>query len=60
MPRESPSVRPVALALCAMIMAGCASTDAGPGAHAGETYIVKTDHALFYSYGPSQPGLTSR
>jgi hypothetical protein len=37
-----------------MLLAGCATTAAGPGVHAGDTYAVKTDRALFYTYGPNQ------
>ena len=36
-----------------MLLAGCSSAS-GPGVHAGESYVVKTPHTLFYSYGPVQ------
>jgi len=42
-----------ALLLCAILLAGC-STSAGPGAHAGEPYIVNSQRTLFYAYGPAQ------
>ena len=44
----------IALLLCAALLPGCAGT-AGPGAHAGDPYIVTSQHTPFYSYGPSQP-----
>jgi hypothetical protein len=39
--------------LCAALAAGCA-TNSGPGVHAGEPYVVTSDRALFYTFGPSQ------
>ena len=43
-----------AILLCAALLPGCAGSS-GAGVHAGEPYIVKTQHTPFYSYGPSQP-----
>jgi len=36
-----------------MMLAGCASPS-GAGVHAGESYAVKGQSTLFYSYGPAQ------
>jgi hypothetical protein len=36
-----------------MVLAGCSATT-GPGAHAGEAYMVNVPRSLFYSYGPAQ------
>jgi hypothetical protein len=36
-----------------MLLAGCTATG-GPGAHAGDPYIVNSQRTLFYSYGPAQ------
>lgn len=36
-----------------MLLAGC-SSPVGPGSHAGEPFMVNTQHSLFYSYGPAQ------
>ncbi len=44
----------IALLLCTAILTGCAGTDTGVGAHAGDAYIVKSAHTLYYSYGPAQ------
>jgi hypothetical protein len=46
-------VRSYSILLCAIIVAGC-STQSGPGAHAGDPYIVKVPRTLFYTYGPAQ------
>jgi len=34
-------------------MGGCAQ-QSGPGVHAGDSYLVKAEHTLFYTYGPAQ------
>jgi hypothetical protein len=34
-------------------MCGCLAP-AGPGSHAGESYLVNTQRTLFYSFGPAQ------
>jgi hypothetical protein len=36
-----------------MLLAGC-SGPAGPGTHAGDAYIVKSQRTLFYTFGPAQ------
>jgi hypothetical protein len=36
-----------------MLLAGCAPT-AGPGTHAGDAYMVKSQRTPFYSFGPAQ------
>jgi hypothetical protein len=41
--------------LGAVCVAGCASP-AGPGSHAGETYVVNAQHTPFYTFGPAQAG----
>jgi len=41
------------LLLCAIPLVGCTSA-AGPGAHAGEPYIVNAQRTLFYTFGPAQ------
>jgi hypothetical protein len=42
------------LALCAicLLIYGCSTS--GPGAHAGQPYIVNSQRTLFYTYGPAQ------
>ena len=45
----------IALPLCAILLAGC-TAPAGPGLHAGDSYIVNTQRTLFYLFGPAQAG----
>jgi hypothetical protein len=49
-----PLSKHIALLLCTALLPGCAVTT-GPGAHAGDPYMVNAGHTPFYSYGPSQP-----
>jgi len=42
------------LLLTTLLLAACAAGPAGVGARAGDSYIVTSQHTLFYSYGPSQ------
>jgi hypothetical protein len=37
-----------------MLLDGC-STATGPGTHAGDAYMVKSQRTAFYSFGPAQP-----